>query len=184
MFLAMRRAAAILALLALGACAPEPTPRVGADGDVLSARRQLARIAADRAVPLEILGAPPGLEPTFIAREAARGVRGLQVRFAPLASPADPLRLVLLFDPLGGPPGSAVCAGHAESTGRGAAAELRAVFCDGAVPLAEVATRRDGGSVDRLIWRTTGFLFPDDYAETYGFNLFGYRVRLGGELTF
>jgi hypothetical protein len=64
---------------------------------------------------------------------------------------------------------------------------LLAVWCEGAHPVAEVAGIAADASVpasERLVWQTAGRLFPDDYAERYGFNLFGWRVRLGAAAGF
>jgi hypothetical protein len=62
-----------------------------------------------------------------------------------------------------------------------------AAFCDGGRHVAD-ATGEAAGSgpaeARRLVWRTTGRLFPDDYADTYGFNLFGLRVGLSGAFGF
>ena len=52
---------------------------------------------------------------------------------------------------------------------------------DDATAAAEGRTRADA---ERLVWRTTGGLFPDDYPETYGFDLFGRRVGVGAGGTF
>jgi hypothetical protein len=35
-------------------------------------------------------------------------------------------------------------------------------------------------SFERLLWRTAGALFPDDYAETYGFGILPRWLNLGG----
>jgi hypothetical protein len=40
------------------------------------------------------------------------------------------------------------------------------------------------GEAERLVWRATARLFPDDYADSYGFDLFGLRVGLGGSFGF
>ena len=43
-----------------------------------------------------------------------------------------------------------------------------------------------GGASERLIWRMTGRLVPDDYQQTYGLNVFGgnFGVGLGGTFGF
>jgi hypothetical protein len=37
---------------------------------------------------------------------------------------------------------------------------------------------------ERAIWRATTRLFPDDYARSYGWNLFGLRITVGGSFGF
>ena len=65
--------------------------------------------------------------------------------------------------------------------------QLLAIWCDDLYPVASVrGTAGDAGraAAQRLVWETTGRLLPDDYAETYGLNLFGWRVRLGADVGF
>jgi hypothetical protein len=183
--------AATLALCALAAaCTPAPTVALGRDADARSARRLLAEAARQGPVRLVLneVPVPPDRPLTVdrIAADAAAGVRGLGVRFA--AAPAEAAgqeRLVLVFDP---PPGirpTLICSDDATvpaPEGRVGPPRLHAIFCDGRSFVADTSGSIDESSADaveRLIWRTTARLFPDDYADTYGFDLFGHRIGLG-----
>ena len=57
-----------------------------------------------------------------------------------------------------------------------------AVYCQGEQPIAEVrgTVETGGDALERSLWVATGRLFPDDYESSYGFNLFGNRISLGG----
>jgi hypothetical protein len=165
-------AVSLLAVLAVSACAA-PTVRLGPDADPRAARRLLEEAAATGPVRLEVNGPPRAADGALtvpeIAEQAARGVRGLAVRFADVpGTAAGSARLLLLFDP---PPA-------AEGPLR-----LQAVFCAGGAALADATATTEGrtrADAERLIWRTTGRLFPDDYPDTYGFDLFGRRAGVGG----
>ncbi|HEX6012328.1 MAG TPA: hypothetical protein VFY87_11110 [Geminicoccaceae bacterium] len=184
--------AASLLVLGLVACTAAPA-RLGPDADPRAARRLLEEAASAGPVRLE-LNRPPStsdgaMTVAQVAEQAARGVRGLEARFAEQAESTDLARLLLLFDP---PPG-----GLQPRLACGAEAlpppvpegplRLQAVFCDGGAAVADataVAEGRTRADAERLIWRTTGRLFPDDYPETYGFDLFGRRVGVGVGGTF
>ena len=109
-------------------------------------------------------------------------MRGLAVRFEPDPAARGP-RLALWFAP---PPGATAAAACRPGPMPGApGVGLLAVYCDAAGPIAEVASVAPAGDPDaaaRLIWRSTALLFPDDYADSYGLDLFGWRVRLGAEV--
>jgi hypothetical protein len=184
--------AASLFALGLAACAAAPA-RLGPDADPRAARRLLEEAASAGPVRLEANGPPRvgdgALTVPEIAEQAARGVRGLDVRFAEQAQSTGPARLLLLFDP---PPG-----GLQPRLACGADAlpppvpegplQLQAVFCEGGAAVADATATAEGrtrADAERLIWRTAGRLFPDDYAETYGFDLFGRRVGVGAGGTF
>ena len=52
---------------------------------------------------------------------------------------------------------------------------LQAIFCDGGAFIADASAVAEGttaADVERLIWRTTGRLFPDDWQDTYGIRSF------------
>lgn len=183
-------AAAALALTAglVGCASPDPA-RLGPGSDARGARRTLAAAAASGPVRLEVNGlpAPGGLARPALEAEAARGVRGLDVRFGQPPEAAGAARLLLLFDPPPGASSAVACnaAGGALPAPRPEAGgtRLQAVFCDGGALVADATAAtpgRDAAAVARLIWRATGRLFPDDYPDTYGFGLLGNRVGVGG----
>jgi hypothetical protein len=181
-----------LVALGLAACTAPPA-RLGPEADPRAARQLLEEAAGAGPVRLE-LNRPPNLSGRAmavpeIAEQAARGVRGLDVRFAEQAAPADPARLLLLFDP---PPGGLqprqACRADAlpppAPEGR---LRLQAVFCEGGAAVADATAAAEGrtrADAERLIWRTTGRLFPDSYPESYGFDLFGRRAGIGAGGTF
>jgi hypothetical protein len=184
--------AASLLFLAIVACAAPPV-RLGPDADPRAARWLLEEAAAAGPVRLEVNGPPRTMDGTLavpeIAEQASRGVSGLDLRFAGVPDPAGSARLLLLFDP---PPGGlqprVACAAAAlpppvpEGLLR-----LQAVFCEGGAAIADATAATEGRTrvdAERLVWRTTGRLFPDDYPETYGFDLFGHRVGIGVAGTF
>jgi hypothetical protein len=176
--------------LALAACAAQGGIELGEGANPRAARARLAEAAATGPVRLA-LNAPPAttdgaLGAEQAAKAAAEGVRGLKVRFSRTAP--GPTRLVLLFDPPTRIGPAAICAADRlpAAAPRGGV-RLHAVFCDGPEPIADAVGESDDRStaaVSRLIWRTTARLFPDDYADTYGFNLFGLRVGLGASFGF
>lgn len=139
-------------------------------------------------MPLVLVGphGPLGAEET--ARLAASGVRGVEVRFDPIALDRARPHLVLAFDP--GPQTTLdqLCRGAAATVRGEPATRLQAVFCDGADrPVAAVggaAPRGEPEAVRRLVWQATSLLFPDDYPETYGVNILGGRVSVGGSVGF
>lgn len=177
-----RRAVEVLALALLAACAREPPIEVGAGGSPAEARRQLAQAAARGPVPIRVLQVLERPTTPEVAALAARGVSGLAVRFA--SEPDQPGgRLVVALDGLVEP--GRVCADPPPPPA-GPGAPLLAAWCEGSTVVARV---RASGSTDpvqreRLVWRAAARLFPDDYADTYGWNLFGLRVTVGGSFGF
>jgi hypothetical protein len=177
----------MLAALVLGACASEPqVGRSGGPGNA-SARKLLAETAEAGPVPAVILGAPATLSPTRSAQLAAQGISGLDVRFTPVVAPPPGPHLVLMFDPSPALTGRAACTATEADGAISERPRLAAVFCSGDEPVGEVqgtAAGTDTRAIERLVWQSTSRLFPDDYADTYGLNLFGWRVTLGGSFGF
>lgn len=179
------------AALLLAACAATPPIQLGPEADPRAARRLLAEAAAAGPVRL-VDNLPPGagvLPRPTIEAEAARGVPNLAVRFAAPPTARGAARLLLLFDPPPDLPPIRACNAAAlpAPAPDGARTRLQAVFCDGGTYLADAsgtATGRDPDAMRRLVWRTTARLFPDDYPDTYGFDLFGNRVGIGGSFGF
>jgi len=174
----------ILALVLLAGCAGEPPAVVEPGSDPAEARRQLAAAAQPGPVPFVLLRLEERPSEAEAAALAARGVSGLAVRFAPAAPSSGGRRLVVALDGLEEP--AAICAGIARSASGADARTVFAAWCDGDRPVARV---RLPAAVDRVqreraIWRAVARLFPDDYAETYGWNLFGLRVTIGGSFGF
>ena len=167
-------------VLALAGCTAAPV-RLGPDSDPKVAREVLGYAAGNGPVRLQVNSLPRTSDeaPTLarLAGEAARGVRGMDVRFAEPPTAIGSARLILLFDP---PPNTrprAVCAAPLPPAPVSAAPPLRlqAIFCDGGAFIADATGTTEGNTaadVDRLVWRTTGRLFPDDYQETYGIGRF------------
>lgn len=188
----MRTTRALLAGLAALAVAGCASPvRLGPAADPGRTRSLLAEAAAAGPVRLELNALPATeggtLDRRAIAAAAARGARGLAVRFAEPPAATGPARLLLVFDPPQGLSASAVCNAPAlpAPARAGGPTRLLAVFCDGGGYVADAtaeATGRSPEEIERLVWRTTARLFPDDYAETYGFDLFGNRVGIRGSL--
>jgi hypothetical protein len=180
----MRRPHAALLLAALAAaplgCAGEPRIDRPFAAEVAEARRLLVEAAAGGPVRLELDGLPSSLGPRRAAELAAEGVSGVTVAFATTAAPNSP-RLLLAFDLPPQIDTGRLCASPSASVPT-TPHRLTAVLCQGQRAVASVTGVAAGGApadTERLVWRTTAMLFPDDYAETYGFNLFGSRLRLG-----
>jgi hypothetical protein len=171
----------------------------GVGGEVQNpARRALA--AAARPVLLVLNGNPFDMDQArlngLVSSEMAAGVTGMSAGFTTspaLAAAPDP-RVVLLLNPLTEPAPAALCAAP-EAAAPGAAAtapasdRLRIVgaFCDGDQLLG--MAREEGavtGPTDqrfrRLLGRTAGQLFPDEYETTYGFGILpkSFDFGLGG----
>jgi hypothetical protein len=166
--------------LGLAACAGEPELRAPDWPTSLAARQALVAATERGPVPLEILGAPATLTPERIAALAAEGVPALTVHFS-LAEAEPGTRLRLVFGDSGPAPEEA-CGELPKLAPASPPVALTAALCDGDAAVAGIRGRAAGPTVadtERLIWRSTARLFPDDYPETYGFNLFGSRIRLG-----
>jgi len=176
----LRWACISLWLLALAACSTTPV-KLGPDSDPRVARELLADAARAGPVRLEVNGLPATADtPTSAARlgeQAARGVRGLKVRFEEPPAATGSARLVLVFDPPSNLRPRAVCSAAAPEpeVQPGAPTRLQAIFCDGGTFIADSTASAAGATaadIDRLVWRAVGTLFPDDYPESYGIRSF------------
>jgi hypothetical protein len=168
------RCSVLLAGLLAG-CAPGTGPDAQND-----ARRALA--ATEEPVLMALVGNPFEMDQArlsaLVSSELARGVTGMRTAFtssAERAAAPEP-HLVVVLNPVNEPLPAALCR-TSETVRTGPAAEqvhILAAFCRGDQVL-NVAREEAvvGGPTDqsfrRLVWRTASTLFPDDYAETYGF---------------
>jgi hypothetical protein len=170
------RCAVLLAGLLAGCSSGEPPD---AQND---ARRALA--AAERPVLMALVGNPFEMDQArlsaLVSNELARGVTGMSTAFttsAERAAAPEP-HLVVVLNPAHEPPPAALCL-TPETIPTGPAGEqfqILAAFCRGDQVLNTARTEAAvGGPTDqrfrRLLWRTSSALFPDDYAETYGFGI-------------
>ncbi len=180
----MRWFAPVLLVLLVGCTGPQPP--VAREGDAGEARALLMARAGEGPVPLVILGAPEGLSRSWIARQAARGVRGLDLRFEPVSQvPSRGSFVVLAWLPEPHVEPRRLC--RLRVPGSGAAVYLHAAFCEGERPIAALSLELSGSSREatrRRIWRAMQLLFPDDYADRYGLDLFGLRLTVGGTFGF
>lgn len=175
----LRSVCVSILLLALTACT---TPaRLGPDSDPRVARELLSLAAADGPVRMEVNGVVRASDSTLLqprlAQQAARGVPNLTVRFTEAPGAPGSAMLLLLFDPPADLQLKQVCATTPLPAAVPSAEPLRliAVFCDGRTFIADATGSTSGTSaadVDRLVWRTVGTLFPDNYPETYGIRHF------------
>jgi hypothetical protein len=140
-------AASLLLVLAIAACTAPPV-RLGPDADPRAARRLLEEVAATGPVRLEVNRPPRTADGTLtvpeIAEQAARGVKGLDARFAEPPDAAGSARLLLLFDP---PPGGlqpqAACGADAlPPPAQEGPFRLLAVFCEGGAAIADATPPR------------------------------------------
>jgi hypothetical protein len=170
-------------LAAIIACSALQLPAVG--GDPGAARAQLRAVAESGPVPLVAVGIPQGIRPEMVADALARGIRGLAVGF----EAADRVR-----------PGSVVASFvevAPESLCRGDAARPKVpaeagsvvllVWCGDRGAVASVGPVPTSGApaeVERTLWRVASRLFPDDYADRYGIDLFGLRIGIGASVGF
>ena len=169
-----------LLLLALAACSTVPV-QLGPDSDPRVARQLLVGAAETGPVRMEINGVVRASDSTVLqprmAEQAARGVQNLRVRFTEAPGAPGSAMLLLLFDPPAELDLKRVCATWPLPASVSSAEPLRlvAVFCDGRTFVADATGSTSGATaadIDRLIWRTVGALFPDNYPETYGIRQF------------
>jgi hypothetical protein len=177
-----RPSAALVGALLLAGCGSVPT--VTSDSGVGNTRQTLAERAEQGPVLAVVIGNPYAMDEgrldSMVTGAMAAGITGLGVDFttSPSEAAAAEPRLVVLLNPAGDPPGSAACRSPTPIRTLPAGDELLvlAAFCDGADAIGSVdAQDTVAGPTDRrfqrLLWRTASALFPDDYAETYGFGL-------------
>jgi hypothetical protein len=153
-------------------------------------RRALA--AADEPVLMTLVGNPFEMDEirlsALVSSELARGVAGMSTAFtssAERAAAPEP-HLVVVLNPVTEPLPAVLC--RAPETISTAPADQQvqvlAAFCRGDQALNVTRTEAVvSGPTDqrfrRLLWRTSSGLFPDDYAETYGFGILPRWLDLG-----
>jgi hypothetical protein len=172
--------------LALTACTGG-TAQLGPDSDPRAARQLLETAAQSGPVRLESNGLVRASDTTLraqrLAEQAARGVRNVSVTFTDGPAAVGSARLLLLFDPPKDLNVLRVCTASPlpAAVPSPEPLQLRAVFCDAGTFIADslasttgtgTGTGAGAGDIDRLVWRTVGALFPDDYPETYGIRSF------------
>ncbi len=186
---AIRLLVLLLAGGLLSGCAQE-APRTGAPGE--DARRALAEHRRQGPIQTLVLGNPFAMDQSrldsLVTQAMAEGVTGLEVAFTAhpeQAAAAEP-HLVVVLNPAREPPAFAACR-DPQAIGTLPAAEtlkVFAAFCQGDRPLDAVQEEgRVAGPTDRnfqrLLWRTSGALFPDDYPSSYGFGFLPRWLNLG-----
>lgn len=177
--------AALLVSVALASgCAREPPALVEPASDPAEARRQLASLAAAGPVPIVVVEAGRRPSAEEVAGLAARGITGLSVRFALERQPEDGRRLVVA--PWGLVEPARICGEPGPPAAPEEERPLLAAWCEGARAIASVRVPAGTDRVERerAVWRATARLFPDDYAETYGLDLFGLRITFGASFGF
>ena len=180
-----RRLLPLLFLLLAGCvAAPRPAATVG---EPQTARALLMARAEAGPVPLVIRGTLRNLSAEQMAKAAARGVRALDVRFRPQPEPppADSYLLLVLRE-AGKPLPREVCR-SADALAGNVAETVVAAWCEEGRTVAAVEVPSGepaAAAVTRAIWRAMAALFPDNYADTYGFDLFGQRITIGGTFGF
>lgn len=180
----LTRPTAVLVLLAaLSACAPAPDVARFAQGDARSARTLLARAAVDGPIRLELRGLPASIEAARVEAAADAGARYLNARFRtdPAVAGREVPRLVIAFGAVPGTLGE-LCRPAAAGVATGDPASAAAAFCDSVGAVAAIegkAVSPLSGDVERLVTSLTRRLFPDDYADSYGWGL-GTGVSVGG----
>lgn len=192
----MIRAAPLVLVATLAACQPQVDLAGPAIGEPGAARDALVNALDEGPVPIVVVGQWPGLpadeRDAFVSDALEGGVRGLSVSFAPVANrPAEGERLVVslgrqhLLSP------ERLCdAGEGREHGSaGTGLAVAAAWCRGEEAIDAVAgTLADQGrrAQQRFLRRTAAALFPDDYAETYGFGILPdwLGVEAGGSVGF
>ena len=146
------------------------------------ARRALA--AAPEPVLMTLLGNPFEMDQArlnaLVSNELARGVTGMSTEFTTAAerAAAPEPHLVVVLNPANEPEPATLCAAPeiVPTAPADEQVQILAAFCRGDQVLNTARTEAVvGGPTDqrfrRLLWRTSSALFPDDYAETYGFGI-------------
>ena len=174
-----RSPAALVGALLLAGCG---SPTVTSDAGVGNTRQVLIERAEQGPVLAVVVGNPYAMDETrldsMVTDAMASGITGLSADFTTdpgQAAAAEP-RLVVLLNPAGDPSGRAACRNPTLMNTLPGGDDLRvlAAFCEGADPLGSVEAHDTvSGPTDRrfqrLLWRTSAALFPDDYFQTYGF---------------
>jgi hypothetical protein len=177
-----RPPAAVVGALLMAGCGSVPS--VTSDTGVGNTRQTLAERTEQGPVLAVVIGNPFAMDETrldsMVTDAMAAGVSGMSVDFTTdsvQAAAAEP-RLVVLLNPAADPTGSAACRNPTLVRTLPGGDDLRvlAAFCNGADSLGSVEAQDTvSGPTDRrfqrLLWRTSAALFPDDYAQTYGFGL-------------
>lgn len=173
----------LVLLVAVAACAPTPDVARFAQGDARSARTLLARAAVDGPIRLELRGLPASIEPARIEAAADAGARYLNARFRtdPAVATREVPRLVIAF---GGVPAALgeLCRPATATPATDDPAMAAAAFCDSVGAVAAIdgtAASPLASDVERLVTSLSRRLFPDDYADSYGWGL-GTGISLGG----
>ena len=154
------------------------------------ARRALA--AAEEPVPMRVVGNPFAMDEArlnaLVSTELAEGISGMGTQFttSPERAAAPDPRAVVVLNPLSEPAPGLLC-GAPDTIPTGPATDrlrIVAAFCqeDQVLGLArtdEVVAGPTDQRFRRLLWRTAKDLFPDPYAETYGFGILPRWLDLG-----
>ena len=175
--------------LLLAGCA-QGEPGTGTPG--AEARRLLAEQREAGPVRTVVRGNPFGMDEArrdaLVSEAMADGVSGLTVRFTtyPGEAAAPEPHLAVVLDPVEPAPADLACRApdSVPTTAAGETLTVLAAFCQGDRVLHAVREEdRVAGPTDRrfqrLLWRTAGALFPDDYAESYGFGILPRWLNLG-----
>ena len=181
--------AILCAGLSLAGCA-QGTPGPGTPGE--QARRALAEQRQEGPVRTVVRGNPFGMDEArrdaLVTEAMAAGVTGLTVSFTtyPDAAAAPEPHLAVVLDPAEAVPAETACSApdQVPMAAAGETLSVLAVFCQGDRALHAVREEdRVAGPTDRrfqrLLWRTAGALFPDDYADSYGFGFLPRWLNLG-----
>jgi hypothetical protein len=181
--------AILVGAVLLAGCAQEAA-RTGAPGE--DARRALVERRAEGPIRAVVRGNPFGMDQlrldNLVTRAMAEGVPALDVSFTtyPDQAAAPEPHLVVILNPVNEPPSAAACRAPETVATAPAAGTLLvfALFCQGDQALDAVREEdRVAGPTDRkferLLWRTSAALFPDDYAESYGFGILPRWLNLG-----
>lgn len=186
-----RALASACLLAAAAACAASPEERTSGEGK--GSRSSLAAQSGEGKVRAVVYGNPFDMDlqrrDALVTRAMAEGVAGLSPQFTvyPAEAGAPEPHLAVLLNPVVGSAEMACRAPETITTVNATATdeiEILAAFCDGPEPLGSARSQgRVSGPTDRrferLLWRTSAELFPDDYWETYGFGLLPRNFDLG-----
>ncbi len=172
--------------LLLAGCLLPPQP-VDVVGDPSTARALLVARLREGPVPTVIRGGLETLPPERLAEAAAAAVPALEPDFRPRSQPpAEDAYLLIVLHGGEAPLPRQLCR-DANRLSTEFAERVAAAWCEKArtVAAVELPTGDPGArGVERAVWRAMAALFPDDYADTYGFDLFGQRITIGGTFGF